>query len=70
MYICQSTDNAFTVLFYLFLQGLQWFKLQTGQFDLDVFGNIRNEEGQDELEGQQYMLKSQNDRHITGVKIP
>lgn len=52
---------------YLFLKSLQWLKLQAGQFDLDVFGNIWDEEGQDELEGQQPMLKSQNNKHITGI---
>lgn len=54
---------------YLSLQSLQGFKLQTGQLDLDVFWNIWDEEGQDELEGQQPMLKSQNNKHIIGIKI-
>lgn len=57
------------VRFYLFLEGLQWFKLQAGQFDLDVFGNIWDEEGQDELEGQQTMLKSHSNKHIAGIKM-
>lgn len=54
---------------YLSLQSLQGFKLQTGQLDLDVFWNIWDEEGQDELEGQKPMLKSQNNKHITWIKI-
>lgn len=42
---------------HLLLQSLQRFKLQAGQSDLDVFGNVWDEEAQDELEGQQHMLK-------------
>lgn len=46
-----------TMQSHLFLKSLQRLKLLTGQFDLDVFGNIWDEEGQDELESQQCMLK-------------
>lgn len=42
---------------HLLLQSLQRFELQAGQADLDVSGNVRDEEAQDELEGQQQMLK-------------
>lgn len=51
---------------HLLLQSLQRFKLQAGQSDLDVFGNIWDEEAQDELEGQQHMLKKS--RGISGVR--
>lgn len=42
---------------HLLLQSLQGLELQAGQSDLDVFGNVWDEEAQDELEGQQQMLK-------------
>lgn len=51
---------------HLLLQSLQRFKLQAGQSDLDVFGNVWDEEAQDELEGQQHMLKKS--RGIRGVR--
>lgn len=34
-----------------------------------MFGNIWDEESQDELEGQQPVLKSHNNKHITGIRM-
>lgn len=53
---------------HLFLEGLQWFKLQTSQFDLDVLWNVRDEETQDELEGQESVLKLEESKRITKVE--
>lgn len=44
---------------HLLLQGLQGFELQAGQPDLNVFGNVWDQEAQQELEGQQDVLKAQ-----------
>lgn len=44
---------------HLLLQSLQGFELQAGQSDLNVFGNVWDQEAQHELEGQQHVLKSQ-----------
>lgn len=49
--------NVATSGSHLLLQSLQGFELQAGQSDLDVFGNVWDEEAQEELEGQQQMLK-------------
>lgn len=46
-------------MLHLFLQSLQRLKLYLGQFDPDVFGDIWDEEGQDEFEPQQKMLQRQ-----------
>ena len=43
---------------YLLLECLQGFKLQPGQFGLDVFGHIWDDKGQDELQCQQAVLKA------------
>lgn len=47
----------------LFLKSFQGLELQASQLDMDVFRDIWDEEGQDELEGQQPMLKSHNNNH-------
>lgn len=44
---------------YPFLQSLQGLKLQTWQFDLDVFGDVWDHKGQDELGGQEEVLQPQ-----------
>lgn len=52
----------------LFLQSFQGLKLQASQLDMDVFGDIWDEVGQDELEGQQSVLETHNNnQHITGA---
>lgn len=55
----------------LFLQRFQGLKLQASQHDVDVFGDIWDEEGQDELEGQQPVLETHNDnkRRVTGAAV-
>lgn len=50
---CQTAQT------YLFLKSFQGLKLQASQLDMDVFGDIWDEVGQDELEGQQSMLETQ-----------
>lgn len=50
---CQTTRAD------LFLKSFQGLKLQASQLDMDVFGDIWDEEGQDELEGQQPVLETQ-----------
>lgn len=52
----------------LFLQSFQGLKLQASQLDMDVFGDIWDEVGQDELEGQQSVLETHNNnQRITGA---
>lgn len=62
---CPDVNPVATSVSHLLLQSLQGFELQAGQPDLNVSGNVRDQEAQEELEGQQYVLTSQErEKHI------